>query len=869
MKRSKAEYLSLLRLPIVTLALAGTVSAQDRGFSDVNSRTFFTPERTYDVIHMKLEPSIDILDRRIDGIATTTLTPINDGLTVVTFDAVDLEVSDVTNGSGLALEYRTIGAKLEIDLERAYQSAETLSVVITYTAHPHEKGLYFVRPDEGYPNKRLQVWSQGEMEESRYWFPCWDFPNDKLTSEMIVTVDNGFKAISNGALIDSIRNQDGTTTFHWREDIPHVYYLVSLVIGEFAVIRDSWNNIPVNYYVVPEDSSLAERSFSKTPDMMEFFSTKIGIPYPYEKYAQVVVQDFIWGGMENISASTMTRRMLHDERAHQDYTSHGLVAHELAHQWWGNLITTKNWSNAWLNEGFTSYFDLLYTEHDLGLDEFAMRLRATKNSYFGEDRSRYRRNVVTNLFEDPEQMFDSHTYRKGALVMHMLRTTLGDKLFWKAINYYATTNREKSVETSDFRRAIEESTGKPLEKFFAQWIHSAGYPELKVSWRWNASRNTVNLDVSQTQDVDSLTPLFDFDVNVMMTGDFGSRSFDVRVSKENQTFVFSAPARPSRVEFDPAGDMLMKLEFEKTSQEWLEQLAKAGTVTGRIRAAIGLKKFNHNSKVTTALIRSLTDDPFWGVRAEAARSLGKIRSKEARDGLIKALNESDSRARVVIVAALGEFDDDGAGASALRRVFGSDDSYKVRAEALKSLAKTGANKTFRDCRTALKQDSYRQWIRSAAFTALVELKDKRGIDLALKWSEYGRPEDVRTSAIAALPKLAETNNKRNDEIREVLISFLDDRSYRARGSAIAALGELGDPEAISALQRSAETEAHFRRRKQARAAIDKIRNKTSKEAQIADLRKDIDRVKKKNRDLQEQVDALSNQLNPASQSDDK
>ncbi len=821
------------------------------------------------MLHLKLEPSIDILDGRIDAIATTTLTPINDGLTAITLDAVNLEVSDVTNGSGLALDYRTFGDKLEITLERAYSSAETLSVVITYSAHPHEKGLYFVRPDEGYPDKGLQVWSQGEMEESRYWFPCWDFPNDRLTTEMIVTVDEGFKAISNGALISSTKNQDGTTTFHWRENIPHVYYLVSLVIGEFAVIHDSWNNIPVNYYVPHEDSALAERSFSKTPDMMQFFSEKIGVPYPYEKYAQVAVQDFIWGGMENISATTMTRRMLHDKRAHQDYTSHGLVAHELAHQWWGDLITTKNWSNTWLNEGFTTYFDLLYTEHDLGVDEFSMRLRETRASYFGEDRSRYRRNVVTNLFEDPEQMFDSHTYRKGALVMHMIRSKLGDKLFWKAINHYAITNREKSVETGDFRKAIEESTGKPLEKFFKQWIYSAGYPELKVSWKWNASRKTVSLDVAQTQKVDSLTPLFDLDVNLVIYGDFVARSFDIRVSKENQTFVFATPSRPSRIEFDPSGNILMKLKFEKTKEEWLEQLAKSKTVTSRMRAAIGLKKNTHNSKVTSALVRALKEDKFWGVRAEAARSLGIIRGKQARDGLIGALNELDSRARVATVVALGEFDDDGAVASALRRVFGSDDSYKVRAEALKSLAKTGASKTFRDCKTALKQDSYRQWIRSAAFIALVELKDKRGIDLALKWSEYGRPEDVRTSAIAALPKLAETDDKRQDEIRELLISFLDDRSYRARGSAINALGALGDPKAISALQRSAETEAHFGRRKQAQAAIGRIHSKTSKETQIADLKKDIDKVKKKNLELQRQIEALSSQLNPDSGAEKK
>ncbi len=859
----------VLAIVLTSQLINGVAHGQDRGFSNSASSSSFTPERTFDIIHLKLEPTIDILDGRIDGIATTTLSPINDGLTSITFDAVDLQVSDVTNGSGLALEYRTLGDKLEIDFERSYNSAETLSVVITYSTHPHDKGLYFIRPDAGYPNKSLQVWSQGEMEESRHWFPCWDSPNDRLTTEMIVTVDEGFIAISNGALIDSVRNEDNSITFHWREDISHVYYLVSLVIGEFAVIHDSWNDIPVNYYVPQKDSANAKLAFSKTTDMMDFYSKSIGVPYPYEKYAQVVVQDFIWGGMENISATTMSSRLMHDKRAHQDYTGHSLVAHELAHQWWGDLLTTKNWSNVWLNEGFATYFDLLYTEHDLGAGEFAMVLRNIRNSYFGEDGGRYRRNVVTNLYEDPEQMLDSHSYKKGAMVLHMIRAKLGDKLFWKAIRHYAKTHREGSVDTNDLRQAIEESTGKPLEKFFKQWIYSAGYPKLDVSWKWNETHQTVTLDVRQTQKVDSLTPLFDFETEIIVNGDFGAKTFSVQVSEEKQTFVLAVPTRPSRVEFDADGDILMKLDFKKPKQEWLNQLKNAKSVTSRLRAAQALKVFTHNTKVTAGLLRSLENDSFWGVRAECANSLGHIRSKKARDGLIVALNETESRARKAICIALGNFDDDGAVASALRRVFGSDDSYQVRAESLKSLAKINADKAYRDCLTALKQNSYRDWIRSAAFSALVELKDKRGIDLALKWSQYGKPEAVRTSAISALPKLSETNDKRSDEIRELLIDFLDDPSYRARGSAIRALGALGDPKAISALQRSSEREPHFGMRNRAKSAIKTIHTKSSKEAQIADLKKGLDEVNKKNRDLQDQIDALSNQLNPDSATGDK
>ena len=371
---------------IYTLAFSFALTAapsegQDRGFSNDYSGESYGSTRVCDVIHVKLEPVIDMKDGRIDGVVTTTISPIYEHLREVYFDAVDMEILSVALSSGIDLDYRYADNLLTVLLNRTFHVTDTFDIVVAYSAHP-KMGLYFVRPDDGYPDKPWQVWSQGEMDESSHWFPCWDYPNDRATSEIIVTVRKGMRAIANGALISAeIDGQSGETTYHWRENVPHVTYLTSLIIGEYHETRTEWDGIPITYYVNPSDKKFVDLAFGKTPDMMDFFSNKIGVRYPYEKYAQTCVHDFIWGGMENISATTMTRRMLPDERAEVDYQTDGLVAHELAHQWWGDLLTTKNWNNTWLSEGFASYFDLLYTEHARGNGEFKMRLRTFRASY--------------------------------------------------------------------------------------------------------------------------------------------------------------------------------------------------------------------------------------------------------------------------------------------------------------------------------------------------------------------------------------------------------------------------------------------------------------------------------------------------------
>ncbi|MCH7852042.1 MAG: HEAT repeat domain-containing protein, partial [Candidatus Marinimicrobia bacterium] len=804
------------------------------GFSNQRSRLHYSRVRTYDVQHIKLELNIDQDAGIVVGTSSITFIPINDGFSQLVLDAAEMEIAsvalapDVSTGKASRpgrrkLEFKHQEDRLIIDLDRPYDRDETITVAVAYQVQP-KMGLYFVRPDEAYPDKPNQVWSQGEQEEHHYWFPCYDFPNDLATSEMIVTVAAGQLAISNGELLETKENPaEGTVTYHWRENVPHVTYLISLVVGDFTEVRDEWRGIPVLYYVDPRDKDLVERSFGRTTDMMEYYSTVIGIDYPYEKYAQTTITDFMWGGMENVSATTMTNNTLHDEIAHMDFSSDGLVAHELVHQWWGDLLTTKNWNHLWLNEAFATYFDALWVEHDQGRREFLMKMEGNKERYLKEDREDYRRPIVTNRYEDPTEMFDRHTYQKGALVLHMIRYQLGDELWWQAIKHYGRTHAGQAVETNDFRQAIEDATGRPMELFFDQWIFRGGHPQYEVSWKWDRKRSAVALKVKQTQQVDQVTPLFRMPVQVAVTGESGTETFSIEVNRAEEVFYLELAAKPARVAFDPEDWILKELTFDKSKKELLDQLANGGDVERR-RAAEWLSKYNRKA-VAVAIGVALREDPFRSVREQAAKSLGKIRTKAARDELLRGLQDPDSRVRQKVVTALGDYKGDEQVASALVEQFTSDASYYVRANVVTALANMRSKRVGEIIDAALETDSFREIIRDSAMTALAKLKEPAGIDLAMEWAEYGRPLQVRRRAIRTLGKLGRLAPKRNDQVRNLLVGYLQDPHFRARNEAMKALGDLGDDQAIAALEAAIDREYLFRSKDAGRDAITKLNRK--------------------------------------------
>ena len=526
-----------------------------RAFQPQHVEAKWARDRAANIKHIKLEVTLDFDAKKITGTATHRLSAIAGPLERLEFDAAELAINAVRAG-GEPATFETADGKLRIALPRALGTGEEIEIAIDYAGQPR-RGLYFVGPDLEYPNKPRQAWTQGEDEDSRYWFPCYDYPNNRTTSEIVATVPEQFTAISNGALVGTSSDATAKTrTFHWRHDVPHSAYLITLAAGEFAMIEERAGSVPVTYYVAPGREDDARRAFGNTPKMIQFFERVIGVPYPYAKYAQVAVSDFIFGGMENTSATTQTDSTLHDARAHLDFKSDPLVAHELAHQWWGDLLTCRDWAHAWLNEGFATYFEALWCEENLGADEFAWNVRQDREGYLDEDANHYRRAIVCNRYRTPIELFDRHLYEKGSLVLHMLRRVSGDDLFFKSLNLYCTRHRGANVITQDLQHAFEDTTGRNLDFFFDQWVYKEGHPEIEVSSAFDDKKKLLSVTVKQTHKTgDTIVSAFSFPVTIALMDAQGLETrHRVEIKDREQVFHFVMDKAPKAVRFDPEHD---------------------------------------------------------------------------------------------------------------------------------------------------------------------------------------------------------------------------------------------------------------------------------------------------------------------------
>ncbi len=847
-------------------------------FALPGDRPHYAPDRPADVVHVELDLALDLEQQRVSGTATTTFRALFDDLRSVCLNAAELEIEQVRLVDGPALRARQDGHRLSVELDRAYQHNETFAVAITYSARPRI-GLEFVQPGLDDPTRPVQVWTQGQPETNHFWFPCHDSPNDRATTALSVTVPGQYFALSNGRLdhIDE-DSENGTKTYHWRHEVPHPAYLVTLVVGEFAAVEDHWNGIPVTYYVRPGREADARRMMGKTPDMLDFFSRRFGIPYPYEKYAQVVCELFT-GAMENTSATTHSFSLLVDERAALDAIGPKLVvAHELVHQWFGDLLTCRDWSHIWLNESFATYFEATYAQHDDGEDAFRYELRNNLKSYLSES---YRRPIVYNVYaSDGWEMFDRHVYEKGSLVMHMLRFVLGEQAFWRAVQYYVQKHRGREVVTADWERAIEESTGRSMGQFFEQWVYRAGHPEFEVSYSWDGEHQIASVAVKQTQKIDEHHPCFVTPVDIAFTlpasndapeGKTVTQTFRVQIEEAQQRFYFPLPRQPLAVRFDPGGWILKTLTFERPAEMLRYQLAHDSDVLGRIEAAEHLGKLGDERSVE-ALAAALLSDPFWGVRVEVAEVLSSLRTQRALEALLAGLvQEPDPKARRGIVNALGAFRRpeqpelaDRAAAALTAVLAKGDPSYFVESAAATALGKTRTPGAFQTLVGLLDRPSWNETIRAGALNGLAALGDPAAAAVLAGWSGPTKPPQARSAAAGALGMLAQDHRLDSGEPRqqvvEALLAALDDPWPPVRRAAARSLAALRESSALGKLDERASREVDGMVVRSMRLAAKAIREGKAQSDEVKHLRDDLDQMKAENRKLRERLETLEARL---------
>ena len=729
------------------------------------------------------------------GTTAVTLAQFND-TDKITLDAAAMTINSVTTVDGKPLKFNYKGGdgndNLEIILDRVYRGGEDVTVKIDYATNyvnsadgdtaigSFGRGLRFIKPAADEPGKPRQIWSQGESEFNRYWFPSYDSPNDFRTSELRATVEKPFFVVSNGKLISTKENSDGTRTFDWKMDQPYSNYLTSIVVSDTKPVEQDAEGTPVYNYGYPSETKEVAATVKNLPATIKFFGEITGLKYPYPKYSQAFVEDF-GGGMENISATTQIEEMIHDERELIDNDSESLQSHELAHQWFGDYVTCRDWGQIWLNESFATYMQAMWTEKLKGHEEFLYAdIRGNHDQVLGSWNGGDRRPIVTKYYANKDAMFDNYAYPGGGSVLHMLRKHLGDKLFYKSLNNYLTTNAHQPVSTEDLRIAVEETSGQSMDWFFDEWLYRMGHPVFDVTQSYDEAKKQLTLNVKQTQKLDV--------TNAYPQTEFFQSFVDVEIDnkiervwmepKAENVFTFSVASKPKLVSWDYESTLLKEMKFAKSVDELLYQMANDKDVLGRRWAMSELEERAANAadrpRITTALLTSAEKDPFWRIRRAALSVIANLYSPDPGLG--------EQRAAFKLEGAVEQ------GVIRLTK----DPKSLVRGDAIELLGETQDKKYADLFYPALNDQSYE--VIDQASLALGRVKDPRALDALTKLtatkSWKGR------IMIAGLNGLAELGDKRSfDTGYNIATDATLSRAIRSNALAVVGTTGKGDPRA--------------------------------------------------------------------------
>lgn len=626
-----------------------------------------TYTRTHDLLHTKLDLRFDWAKEMVIGKATLKLSPLFAASNKLVLDAKGFTFNSIKTAAGKTLSYDYGGEmqQVTIALDREYTRDEEYTLIIDYTATPAEsggsaaitsdKGLFFINPRGEEGDKPQQIWTQGETENNSRWFPTIDKPNERCTQEMYVTVEDRFKVLSNGSLMSETENGDGTKTFYWKMDLPHAPYLFMLAIGEFDIVEDEpWQGKPVNYYMEKGWKDHAKAIYPHTREMLSFFSEITGVTYPWAKYSQVAVRDYVSGAMENTTAVIFGEFMHGTERDLIGVDQNEkIVAHEMFHHWFGDYVTCESWSNLTLNEGFANYSEYLWMEKKHGRDAADHHMLFERSGYINSVRNGAPHELIWLDYDDKEEMFDAHSYNKGGSVLHMLRSYVGDEAFFATLEHYLTENQYSPVEVDELRMAFEEVTGEDLHWFFDQWFHKAGHPFLTLSTDYADGK--VSLTVEQTQPTDDNVPaIFQLpvDVDIYTNGSSAPNRQRVWVNQRKQTFTFESSSEPDVVIFDPQHVLLAQYNYTKKAEELAAQFKVAPSLVDRYLVIQRLSN-KDESPAKTATLTAALNDPFHAIREMAIEVIGEEATEEQLP-LIRNLARKDPHAgpRVAALTSL-------------------------------------------------------------------------------------------------------------------------------------------------------------------------------------------------------------------------
>lgn len=790
-------------------------------------------EREIDILHYKADLNFDFPAEEVSGIASVTFKPLLK-TDKISLDAIRLAAEEVLlsdSETAKPLKFDQQSNKLNIFLNRSYSPDEEVTVSIRYTGRPNA-GMYFQK-DSGSPGQWF-VYTYGEGGLHANWLPIYNAPNDKFSSEMIVTVPLPYSAISNGALLETTQSENNSKrTFHWKQNLPHPDYLISLYVGEFEKgdLPAAFGDIPLSYWVPKGRLAEGAQTFRNTTQMVEFFSKRFDYRYPWDKYDQIAVPDYAIGAMEHTTVTGHQAGVLRGKNAPENFsspdfvnyysvwTADGTIAHELAHHWFGNLTTCRDLSYIWVNESFATYLQFLWDEEHGGKEALMLDNQTALDRYLEYvQKEHIIRPLEYYYFDKTSDIYnEEHTYLKGAIVLHMLRNILGDEAFFKGCSYFLDKHEFSNVDSHDLQVAFEESAGKNLDWFFEDWVYGGGHPVFEVSYRYLEERQLLDLTVKQIQSFVEGQDLFRLPVEISVATSAGIQKQLILCENEEDQFLIPCDAEPLMVSFDGQGSLVAEVRFAKTLDELLYQL-KNDQFPGQIwalRELVG--KFPAYPQTLQGISDILSGSSSRGLKAESAFLLGKIHTPEAESVAAQALKSPDYRVRKAAVLGLPGFSP-GFASPTLRSLIGNDPHPDVAATAIVSLAKSDPQGSTDFIRKQLNRPSWQDEISIACLKAFEIIGNKSPVKDIRPYTAEKYHQDIRSGALRAWKSCAPAD----PELHELLIREATNAPYVVKKEAIILVGELRVSDARPVLEKIAGESGDVNFRVEAEEALDEI-----------------------------------------------